>query len=102
MRFKLGESTVRYIDNTHNLSIICIISYFKILLFFEHYYHYIINAIILISLHHTDGPFRFKKKLLFNFILWCVCSVITRGGQVYPVPPLCSLVCRYGLLPLYF
>ena len=35
MRFKLGENTIRYIYDTHNLNILCIISYYDIFTFFR-------------------------------------------------------------------
>ena len=58
MRFKLGNSTIKYICDTQHLNIISIISYFDIyILFFGHSYHCTIYAIILISLHRTAGPF---------------------------------------------
>ena len=44
----LGNSTVRYICDTRNLNIICIILYFDIFPFIQHYFHYNIYAIILI------------------------------------------------------
>ena len=56
MGFKLVKSTIIYIYDTQNLNIICIISYSDIFHFFEHYYHYNIYAIILISLHRNDVP----------------------------------------------
>ena len=57
MQFKLGNSTIRYIFDINNLNIISIISYFDIFPFFLYYYHYTIYDIILISIHHTVGPF---------------------------------------------
>ena len=55
MRFKLGNSNIRYIYDTQHFNIIRIISYFDIFTFFWHYYHYNISAIILIGLHRTAG-----------------------------------------------
>ena len=54
----LGNNTIKYISDTQHLNIICIISYFDIFPFFQHYFHYNICAIILISLHRTTGPSR--------------------------------------------
>ena len=54
----LGNITIRYICDTQHLNIICIISYFYIFPFLEHYFHYNIYSIILIILNRTSGPFR--------------------------------------------
>ena len=55
----LGKITIRYICDKNHLTIICIISYFDIYHFFDHYFHYNIYAIILISLQRTAGTPRF-------------------------------------------
>ena len=60
----LGNSTIRYICDTHNLNIICIISYFNIFSFFRELFPLQQNiAIILISLHCTAG---LSRCLLFD------------------------------------
>ena len=68
MRFKLVNSTVRHIYDTHHLNIIYIISYFNIFPFFEHYYHYTIYAIVLIRIHRTAGPFTFYGCCYLQYI----------------------------------
>ena len=56
VRFMLVNSSIRYICDTQHLNIICIISYFNIFHFFNHYFYCNIYAIILINLHRTAGP----------------------------------------------
>ena len=70
--FMLGDSTIIYICNTQYLNIICIISYFNTYPFFQHYFHYNIYTIILISLHRTAGPL----CCLF-FDIYNTCVVLT-------------------------
>ena len=65
MHFMLGNSTIRYIYDTQNLNIICIISYFDLFPFFEHYFHYNIYVSIWISLHRTAGP---SHCILFKYL----------------------------------
>ena len=73
----LGDSTIRYICDTQHLSIICIISYFDTIPFFEHYFHYNIYAIILISLHRAAGP---SRCLLFAILNTCVVLSTDKPG----------------------
>ena len=74
--FMLDNSTIRYICDTYNLNIICILSYFNIFSFLKHYLHYNIYAIILITLHRNTGPSRciflvFIVHLLFLRTINC-------------------------------
>ena len=61
----LGNSTIRYICDAQHFNIIYLISYIDIFPFYEHYFHYKIYAIILISLHCTSGP---SRCLLFIYL----------------------------------
>ena len=71
MRFMLGNSIIRYIYDTHHLNIIFITSYLDIFPFLEHYFHYNIYAIILLSQHRTAGP---SHCILFKYLQYICCS----------------------------
>ena len=86
VRFKLGNSTKRYIYDTQNLNIICIILYSAIFPFFEHYFHFIIYAISLVSLHRTYGP----SHCLFFVI--CNAFVVHKTGKTAPIHGCCLII----------
>ena len=65
MRFMLGNSTIRYICDTHHLNIIYNLLYFDIFPFCRVFPPYNIIAIILMSLHRTDGP---SRCLFFTYL----------------------------------
>ena len=88
MRFKLGNSTIRYIYDTHHLNIICIISYPNIFTFFGHYHHYNIYAIILIGLHRTAGPSRCLWFVIRNTF------VVRNTGKTPTINVCCLIISR--------
>ena len=57
--------------DTQHLNLICIISYFDIFLFSDHYFHYNIYTIILLNLHRTAGT---SLCLLFTYLQYIYCS----------------------------
>ena len=88
MRFKLVNSTIRYIYDTKNLKkIIC---YSDIFPFFKHYYHCNIYAIILIVLHHTSVT----SRCLFFVI--CNTFVVRKTGKNATIHG-CRLIISYTL-----
>ena len=77
MRFKLGESTIICIYDTQHLNIICIISYSDIFPYFQHYYHYNIYVIILMSLHCTAVTSSCLLFVIHNKFIVCNTGKIT-------------------------
>ena len=83
--FVLGDSTIRYIYDTHNFNIICIISHSDIFPFLsslslQHICYY------LISLHRTTGP---SRCLLFVI---CNTFLIRKTGKTATIHNCCLII----------